>query len=189
MKKKNMNPVSGGGLYETNSVFNVNVNSEYLKIDPIRDSITADAKRLARLTPDNTLHGKNTFQDIVCTSIDVVSDASKMTEITTWNSNPWDVSQAICGLRLCTFPYTKDRNRRVRVGLIANEVENAISTQVGLSTADGTVDYIQIINLLLLGEQNLRKELDESIERKQILQRVNAKSSENDNDDTARQKA
>ena len=187
MKIKNMNPVAGGGLYETNGVFNVNVDSEYLKIDPIRDSITAGAKGLARLTPDNTFHGKNTFQDIICTSIDVVSDASKKTKIDTWKPNPCDVSQAIRGLRPCTFSYTKHRNRRVRVGLIANEVENAISTHVGLSTVGGTVDYIQIFNLLLLGVQNLRKELDESIERIRILERVNTNSSDND-DDTTRQK-
>lgn len=148
----------GAALYRRIDTLHVNVDHDYLSIDPFQDSITAGPKGLARLLGGNTFEDRNTFQDIVCQSIEVISDANAKCDISLFQ--PPDkcggVAAALLAIPVCTFRY-KQGDDRLRLGMLAQDFARATKT-LGAGVApekEGSVDYLTMINLMLYQLQRL----------------------------------
>ena len=83
--------------------------------------------QIALVNQPNTFDKLNTFADITCTSLDVVSDENKKESIVTWL--PGNLDQRLLGLNVCQFHYEGSRERQ-RLGLyVAEQCDIAIVDQ------------------------------------------------------------
>jgi hypothetical protein len=153
---------AGAALYKRLDTLHVNVDQEYLAIDAFQDAITAGPMGLARLLGGNTFEDRNTFQDIVCQSIEVVSDENAKYNIASYD--PPDasvVSAALLALKVCTFQY-KEGDDRLRLGMLAQDFGRETNgLGVGSKKNTGSIDYLTVINLMLFQLQRLTLRVQE----------------------------
>jgi hypothetical protein len=151
---------AGSGLYQKGNTFHIHVDSAYLAVDPYRDAVTAGPNGLACLRGGNQFsEGTNTFEDIVCNSIDVVSDSRTKQRIVPYDPPKAKFNDAIMAMQVCKFRY--NGQNRERVGMVAQNFQKCIA-DIGCpsstTTTEGgksTIDYILVVNLLLYQVQQL----------------------------------
>lgn len=147
--------MAGVGLFMSKGLMHLSVDEDYLQVDPYSDAVTAGPRGLARLKTDNVFDGTNNFQDVICTSLDIVSDNRTKQNITKWGSDDPKLQDMLDQLQVCEFSYKHDVDERRRIGLLAQDAPNFS----GRTTGDDhmTIDYLGIIGLLVSQVQRLSK--------------------------------
>ena len=145
----------GAGLYQhldTNRL-HVHYGDAYFSLK-VNGQLTGKGQ-IALVNQPNTFDKLNTFADITCTSLDVVSDENTKNSIVTWL--PGDLDQRLLGLDVCQFYYENSRERQ-RLGLTAQNVAKYFPECTNQSK---TIDYVAVIVMLLRHVQDLTKRVQD----------------------------